>query len=116
MGHKCDRPCDENHYGKDCKKICNCQNAGACNAQDGTCTCSPGWVGETCDTKCQSGMFGFNCSQKCECDFNNAIYCDGADGSCVCKALWGGEFVDNNFASDPKTQKKKKLHHFVILL
>lgn len=89
-GHHCDRPCDEGKFGKDCKEQCKCHNSGACNAINGQCTCSAGWMGEFCEEKCSFGYFGFNCTQKCDCNFNNSIKCDAVDGRCLCKHPWTG--------------------------
>jgi hypothetical protein len=35
QGLQCDRPCDENRFGKDCSKSCNCSNHGACEPSNG---------------------------------------------------------------------------------
>ena len=72
-----------NHGGVECSRYCdeNTCNNGAC-AEDGTCSCSPGFFGDTCASSC-SNVSGVVCSghgtcvedrwvtqrtTKCECD------------------------------------------------
>lgn len=40
--------CTNGSFGEDCAKKCQCQNGAACDAAQGTCTCPPGFTGDTC--------------------------------------------------------------------
>ena len=41
--------CPENTYGVMCSEKCACQNGGTCSSTDGSCSCSFGWKGKTCN-------------------------------------------------------------------
>ncbi|XP_070537133.1 multiple epidermal growth factor-like domains protein 10 [Ptychodera flava] len=66
-------------------------NTVSCDHLDGTCRCKPGWIGATCNQKCEKGMYGHHCMQECLCDMNNTVSCDRHGGSCRCKLGWTGE-------------------------
>lgn len=40
--------CTNGSFGEDCAKKCQCQNGAACDPAQGTCTCPPGFTGDTC--------------------------------------------------------------------
>lgn len=52
-GVDCSISCPSGTWGFSCNLTCQCHNGGACNTQDGTCTCAPGWRGEKCEVPCQ---------------------------------------------------------------
>lgn len=52
-GVDCSISCPSGTWGFSCNLTCQCLNGGACNTQDGTCTCAPGWRGEKCELPCQ---------------------------------------------------------------
>lgn len=40
--------CSSGSFGEDCAKKCQCQNGAACDPVRGTCTCPPGFTGDSC--------------------------------------------------------------------
>ena len=55
------RPCPVYTYGARCENVCTCQNGAHCNGVDGSCTCSPGWLGTSCTQPCEQGKYGGDC-------------------------------------------------------
>ena len=46
--------CPNGTYGVDCSLPCSCVSVPVdtiCNSEDGMCTCSPAFAGETCDKR-----------------------------------------------------------------
>lgn len=44
--HRCNETCSDDTFGVNCSNMCDCENGAICNPVDGTCLCSPGYVGE----------------------------------------------------------------------
>ncbi|XP_050438589.1 uncharacterized protein LOC126844435 [Adelges cooleyi] len=64
-----------------CVPRCNpdqCPNM-LCSVDDDKCTCKPGYVGRSCQTRCESGTWGDRCRNLCE---NTCPDCDHQTGSC----------------------------------
>lgn len=62
--------CPEGTFGLNCTNNCTCENGAICSPIDGSCTCSPGWMGEKCNKRvCQDELWGSNCTKVC----NNII-------------------------------------------
>lgn len=40
--------CQGNSFGPGCRNTCHCHNGALCHHVTGTCLCSPGWKGATC--------------------------------------------------------------------
>ena len=38
-------------YGVNCSQTCQCQNEATCSAVDGSCNCTAGFTGETCNER-----------------------------------------------------------------
>lgn len=51
----------------------------------GTCTCTAGYIGEHCQSKCGKGVFGFGCKYNCDCFGANTKSCDFKTGICTCE-------------------------------
>lgn len=49
MGERCRKSCAPGTYGQDCTETCVCHNNGTCDPVSGTCICSSGWKGTTCE-------------------------------------------------------------------
>ncbi|CAG2101363.1 unnamed protein product [Medioppia subpectinata] len=45
-------------WGQNCANDCQCLHDSQCTAQTGDCRCSPGWVGDHCQTPCKVGRYG----------------------------------------------------------
>ena len=73
-------------------QVCSCKNDAYCEPEDGTCVCSPGWLGELCDQQCETGKYGKNCQYECRC--KNGASCDPESGQCKCVPGWQGIFCD----------------------
>lgn len=41
--------CPAAFYGKDCGRVCQCQNGASCNHISGKCTCRTGFTGQHCE-------------------------------------------------------------------
>ncbi|XP_062566931.1 protein draper-like, partial [Saccostrea cucullata] len=85
-------PCNSTTYGENCTLPCPCV-AGQyhrCDA-NGSCFCSPGWMGDNCSEPCKSGKYGDKCQFECSCE-NNAT-CNHVTGNCDCSSVngWTGE-------------------------
>ena len=107
-GTHCHRPCPTYTFGQDCLQVsfpdlpfqmltllvqvCSCKNDAYCEPEDGTCVCSPGWLGSLCDTQCEKGKYGKDCKYECGC--KNGALCDPESGQCKCAAGWKGVFCD----------------------
>uniref|UniRef100_A0A7N5JIQ8 N-acetylglucosamine-1-phosphodiester alpha-N-acetylglucosaminidase n=1 Tax=Ailuropoda melanoleuca TaxID=9646 RepID=A0A7N5JIQ8_AILME len=48
-GSNCSEACSNGSFGEDCAMKCGCQNGAACDPVRGTCTCPPGFTGDTCE-------------------------------------------------------------------
>lgn len=59
----------------------------------GSCTCQPGYIGDTCDTVCDAGTYGIQCNMTCDCVGENTEACDPATGECKCKEGWHGYYL-----------------------
>ena len=64
-------------------QVCSCENFAHCDPRDGSCLCSPGWVGDTCSTPCRSGKYGAGCRYDCRCA--NSATCEHTSGKCECQ-------------------------------
>ncbi|ELT87560.1 hypothetical protein CAPTEDRAFT_120633 [Capitella teleta] len=75
-----------------------CENGGACESSGNgfTCTCEPGWMGETCDTP--DYCFSDPCKNGGSCE-------NGDDGfTCTCEPGWMGDTCESEitvFQNDP---------------
>ncbi|XP_016016649.1 N-acetylglucosamine-1-phosphodiester alpha-N-acetylglucosaminidase isoform X2 [Rousettus aegyptiacus] len=76
----CTETCTNGSFGEDCAKKCQCQNGAACDPAQGTCTCPPGFTGDTCVQECPLGWHGPGCQKPCECE--HQCPCDPQTGSC----------------------------------
>ncbi|XP_070563257.1 uncharacterized protein [Ptychodera flava] len=83
--------CNNNFFGEQCNKICNCGNSRKCDRISG-CECLPGWRGNRCNTVCEEGKYGEKCASYCSCH-NNAS-CDAITGACQCLHQTCGEFCE----------------------
>ena len=81
--------CRVGEYGPDCKEKCMCENGGMCNIVTGRCTCSPGFLGPTCQETCPEGRYGDTCAESCPCV--NGGRCDVTTGTCRCPAGFTGD-------------------------
>ncbi|OWK09715.1 hypothetical protein Celaphus_00006598, partial [Cervus elaphus hippelaphus] len=98
QGLDCALPCPSGTWGLNCNESCACANGAACSPADGSCSCTPGWLGDTCELPCpvsvgraRDGTFGLNCSERCDC--SHADGCDPITGHCCCLAGWTGANV-----------------------
>lgn len=50
-GDQCQQQCDSQHWGQDCAYLCQCvvSNTKNCEPNTGTCICSDGFTGDTCE-------------------------------------------------------------------
>ncbi|XP_022275797.1 N-acetylglucosamine-1-phosphodiester alpha-N-acetylglucosaminidase isoform X2 [Canis lupus familiaris] len=48
-GSNCSEACSNSSFGEDCAMKCRCQNGAACDPVWGTCTCTSGFTGDTCE-------------------------------------------------------------------
>jgi len=46
-----DAACADGRWGVNCSERCRCANQSDCDHVTGTCSCSPGWTGQNCDTR-----------------------------------------------------------------
>ena len=69
-------------YGLGCLELCECLNDAYCNPINGSCSCTPGWLGTHCDMPCLEGYFGNGCTHICTCQ--NGATCDHVTGDCLC--------------------------------
>eukprot|EP01064_Diplonema_japonicum_P014975 TRINITY_DN22744_c0_g1_i1.p1 TRINITY_DN22744_c0_g1~~TRINITY_DN22744_c0_g1_i1.p1 ORF type:complete len:2269 (+),score=250.38 TRINITY_DN22744_c0_g1_i1:43-6849(+) len=114
--------CDSQHWGDDCSGECpgggTCSGHGACNTNNGTCSCDPAWGGTACElpcncngngvcvaldppcaceigwalpdcSTCEDGYGGIDCSRRCR----GSPFCGGhgtcnAMASCTCNSGW----------------------------
>lgn len=74
--------CPPGRFGRDCMRVCECQNGASCDPKDGHCICPPGgekskklyfsiysgFHGPQCERLCPKGTFGANCLQMCDCE------------------------------------------------
>lgn len=52
-GARCDQPCPEGFWGRQCNYSCSCLNGATCLRDSGTCKCRPGYHGSLCQhSKC----------------------------------------------------------------
>ncbi|XP_061185178.1 multiple epidermal growth factor-like domains protein 10 [Saccostrea echinata] len=71
-------------YGERCHKKCpgGCYGS-KCNIITGVCPgCKPGWIGNYCQTRCDSGHYGEYCISKCSSKCISE--CSHVDGTCIC--------------------------------
>ena len=40
--------CPSGSFGQNCERDCLCQNGGVCDHVTGSCSCKPGFYGDTC--------------------------------------------------------------------
>ncbi|XP_062272526.1 stabilin-1 [Scomber scombrus] len=79
-GFACQECTNQNAYGENCDKVCDCMN-GVCNKGpegDGQCLCKPPYSGKRCD---QVSTTCITC--------NPYSYCKGEDAAAVCECLPG---------------------------
>lgn len=83
QGDRCDKPCEDGHYGVDCILKCKCQGTAtaSCNRVTGACHCHPGFTGEFCHQLCPESTFGLKCAQQCN-GCPEGYECDAAIGCC----------------------------------
>ncbi|KAI5695262.1 hypothetical protein M8J75_013429 [Diaphorina citri] len=89
-GKQCEIPCDRNHFGHNCSKMCStssneCKGMVLCTSYYG-CSCATGYQGEQCLEHCPEGYYGADCKEKCgQC----ADGCDQYTGACRGKTPGG---------------------------
>ena len=81
--------CPSGKYGQGCVDTCKCFNNAKCDHRNGSCNCTTGWIGTSCDKSCQEGFYGGQCVNKCDC--RNGASCDHVTGECICKIGFDGE-------------------------
>eukprot|EP00930_Biecheleria_cincta_P055551 TRINITY_DN4186_c0_g1_i1.p1 TRINITY_DN4186_c0_g1~~TRINITY_DN4186_c0_g1_i1.p1 ORF type:complete len:819 (+),score=139.95 TRINITY_DN4186_c0_g1_i1:354-2459(+) len=98
------------------KCIDDCNGHGSCSM--GTCKCSDGWGGDSCDVQtcpdncngrgscvegtcaCDTAFYGPACENaRCPKDCSQNGYCDS--GKCVCYFGWDGQSCDKHTTADP---------------
>uniref|UniRef100_A0A803WFS0 Platelet endothelial aggregation receptor 1 n=1 Tax=Ficedula albicollis TaxID=59894 RepID=A0A803WFS0_FICAL len=50
-GPQCEQGCPHGSWGRGCLMSCSCRNGASCSPQDGSCTCTPGFRGPTCQRR-----------------------------------------------------------------
>uniref|UniRef100_UPI00358E189F multiple epidermal growth factor-like domains protein 11 n=1 Tax=Myxine glutinosa TaxID=7769 RepID=UPI00358E189F len=85
-------PCDADHWGQDCLRLCPCQNGADCDPVSGSCSCLPGFRGRRCQLPCPANTFGPGCSLLCNC--RNGGSCDQASGACMCPPGFTGTLCE----------------------
>ncbi|KAI5708221.1 hypothetical protein M8J77_018488 [Diaphorina citri] len=84
-GNQCEIPCDRNHFGHECSKLCSksskeCKGMLFCSTYYG-CSCGAGYQGENCLQHCEEGFYGADCKQECgKCEYGER--CDQYTGFC----------------------------------
>ncbi|XP_036885782.1 N-acetylglucosamine-1-phosphodiester alpha-N-acetylglucosaminidase isoform X2 [Sturnira hondurensis] len=76
----CTETCSNGSFGEDCAKKCQCQNGATCDPARGTCTCPPGFTGDSCVQECPLGWHGPGCQKPCECE--HQCPCNPQTGNC----------------------------------
>ncbi|KAM5330091.1 N-acetylglucosamine-1-phosphodiester alpha-N-acetylglucosaminidase isoform 2-T2 [Glossophaga mutica] len=76
----CTETCSNGSFGEDCAKKCQCQNGATCDPAWGTCTCPPGFTGDSCVQECPLGWHGPGCQKPCECE--HQCPCNPQTGNC----------------------------------
>ncbi|KAF6125933.1 N-acetylglucosamine-1-phosphodiester alpha-N-acetylglucosaminidase [Phyllostomus discolor] len=76
----CTETCSNGSFGEDCAKKCQCQNGATCDPVLGTCTCPPGFTGDSCVQECPLGWHGPGCQKPCECE--HQCPCNPQTGNC----------------------------------
>lgn len=84
--------CTVNTWGPGCNNTCQCKNNATCDMRNGSCSCAPGWIGDTCQSACQQGFYGDKCLLKCACQ--NGASCHHVTGTCSCQEGYIGERYD----------------------
>lgn len=51
QGPRCSQPCLEGRWGPDCSQPCTCKNGATCSPTDGSCDCTPGFRGPSCQRR-----------------------------------------------------------------
>ncbi|XP_067687043.1 uncharacterized protein [Haliotis asinina] len=84
--------CDSRHYGADCSQSCSCDftKTVSCNAENGTCTCKPQWMGENCTDNVNE------CSQSPSVCTGSNEQCRDTQGSFECDCTSGHIKAPNN--------------------
>lgn len=61
--------CTEGKYGSDCKLTCSCDplHTISCDKVHGTCSCAPGWTGDTCDQDVDECGTAGTCLEHADC-------------------------------------------------
>ncbi|KAB1251081.1 N-acetylglucosamine-1-phosphodiester alpha-N-acetylglucosaminidase, partial [Camelus dromedarius] len=72
--------CTNGSFGEECAKKCQCHNGATCDPVQGTCTCPPGFTGDTCVQECPLGWYGPGCQSPCKCE--HQCPCDPQTGNC----------------------------------
>lgn len=58
IGLQCKQSCPQGSWGRGCRQLCVCRNGASCSPEDGSCTCTPGFRGPTCQRReCPTGGF-----------------------------------------------------------
>lgn len=71
---QCTERCPSGRWGLGCQEVCKCKRGAECSNINGSCKCTPGWMGPDCSKRvCPDGYYGKNCSQICDCDVNNTL-------------------------------------------
>ena len=73
--------CPDGKWGKGCTNACSCHNGGFCHPVTGVCSCTQGYTGLQCQSKCGSGSYGANCEGVCSCDVGHS--CHHVTGDCT---------------------------------
>ncbi|KAG8506473.1 N-acetylglucosamine-1-phosphodiester alpha-N-acetylglucosaminidase [Galemys pyrenaicus] len=76
----CTEACTNGSFGQDCAHRCLCHNGASCDPVQGTCSCPPGFTGDTCMQECPLGWHGPGCQQPCRCE--HQCPCDPQTGNC----------------------------------
>ena len=84
--YRCDRPCENGTYGDQCMSKCSCNlKNSVCNGVDGSCNCTKGWTGDTCNTPCGVKNPVTNTTIPCEktCNCTEHGSCQTTTGKCL---------------------------------
>ncbi|XP_077986376.1 uncharacterized protein LOC144440833 [Glandiceps talaboti] len=108
------KDCQEDLYGKNCDKKCDCKNGASCDRNIG-CVCPYGLYGSQCQHNCRCsnnvtcrtddgmcicrpGSWGIQCQNDCLCGAGSTV-CEQESGKCQCDDDWGGDRCEKKLSA-----------------